>query len=143
MKEQNEISTVYMLDALDEARTAAAAGEVPVGACVVCGGEIISRAHNLVETRSDASAHAELLALSAAAKKLGTRRLNDCILYVTLEPCAMCMGAIMNFRIAAVVFGAFDPELSCGMTNINIPYVGGIREEECRNLLTAFFRNKR
>ena len=104
MKEQNEISTVYMLDALDEARTAAAAGEVPVGACVVCGGEIISRAHNLVETRSDASAHAELLALSAAAKKLGTRRLNDCILYVTLEPCAMCMGAIMNFRIAAVVF---------------------------------------
>ena len=100
MKEQNEISTVYMLDALDEA--AAAAGEVPVGACVVCGGEIISRAHNLVETRSDASAHAELLALSAAAKKLGTRRLNDCILYVTLEPCAMCMGAIMNFRIAAV-----------------------------------------
>ena len=109
MKEQNEISTVYMLDALDEARTAAAAGEVPVGASVVCGGEIISRAHNLVETRSDASAHAELLALSAAAKKLGTRRLNDCILYVTLEPCAMCMGAIMNFRIAAVVFGAFDP----------------------------------
>ena len=79
MKEQNEISTVYMLDALDEARTAAAAGEVPVGACVVCGGEIISRAHNLVETRSDASAHAELLALSAAAKKLGTRRLNDCM----------------------------------------------------------------
>lgn len=152
MKEQNEISTVYMLDALDEARTAAAAGEVPVGACVVCGGEIISRAHNLVETRRDASAHAELLALSAAAKKLGTRRLNDCILYVTLEPCAMCMGAIMNFRIAAVVFGEFDPEagccvsrceLSCGMTNINIPYVGGIREEECRNLLTAFFRNKR
>jgi len=65
MKEQNEISTVYMLDALDEARTAAAAGEVPVGACVVCGGEIISRAHNLVETRSDASAHAELLALSS------------------------------------------------------------------------------
>ena len=88
MKEQNEISTVYMLDALDEARTAAAAGEVPVGACVVCGGEIISRAHNLIETHSDASAHAELLALSAAAKKLGTRRLNDCILYVTLEPCA-------------------------------------------------------
>lgn len=138
--------------ALAEARAAAASGEVPVGACVVCGGEVIARAHNLVEAQCDASAHAELLALRAAAERRGKRRLNDCVLYVTLEPCAMCMGAIMNFRAAAIVFGAFDAEagccvskceLSCGMTNINIPYIGGVLEDECRALLTDFFKNKR
>ena len=126
--------------------------DLPVGAIIVKNNEIIACAHNEQEKNNDVTAHAEILAIREAEKKLGNWRLNDCEMYVTLEPCAMCMGAIMNFRIAAVVFGAFDPEagccvsrceLSCGMTNINIPYVGGIREEECRNLLTAFFRNKR
>lgn len=152
MRNEAEIEKEFMLEAFAEARKAYYEDEVPVGAVVVRRGEIISRAHNKTEALKDASAHAELLALRLAAEKLGSWRLSDCVLYVTLEPCAMCMGAILNFRIAAIAFGAFDPvagccisrcELSNGMINVSIPYVGGIMEKECADLLGSYFSEKR
>ena len=105
MNEKILLKTEFMRLALKEAEKAFALGEVPVGAVVVQNGEVIASAHNLVESLSDASAHAELLALKAAAEKLGKRRLTDCELYATLEPCAMCMGAVLNFRLGALCFG--------------------------------------
>lgn len=141
-----------MLDAVAEAKIAYEKNEVPVGAVVVRNGEVIARAHNLMHSHCDASAHAELLALQRASKALGTWRLNDCVVYVTLEPCAMCMGAMLNFRIGAIAFGAYDSvagccssrcELSNGMVNANIPYVGGIMEKSCAELLKTYFQNKR
>ncbi len=140
-----------MRSALEEARQAFLEGEVPVGAVVVRNGEIVSRAHNLVEGTNDASAHAELLALKNAAEKLGSRRLTDCELYVTLEPCAMCMGAILNFRAAAVCFGAFDPEAGACFSKAElgrlfgarVPCAGGMLEDECAELLSEFFRRQR
>ena len=101
------IGSDFMNEALKEARLALCAGEVPVGAVVVREGEIISRAHNEVESRRDPSAHAELLALARAAEALNDKFLSDCVLYVTLEPCPMCAGACLNYRIGAVAFGAF------------------------------------
>ncbi len=113
MKEKTELKAEYMLEALREAQLAFSEGEVPVGAVVVRGGEIISRAHNLCEREGDPTMHAELIALRAAAKRLSKSRLTDCELYVTLEPCPMCMGAILNFRVGALCFGAFDPASGC------------------------------
>jgi tRNA(adenine34) deaminase len=141
-----------MNEALKEARLALEYGEVPVGAVVVRGGEIISRAHNEVETRRDPSAHAELLALSRAAEALNDKFLSDCVLYVTLEPCPMCAGACLNYRIGAVAFGAFDPragamgsvtDIGSGLFGQEIPVFGGILREECAGLLTECFREKR
>lgn len=145
------LKTEFMRLALKEAEKAFAAGEVPVGAVVIQNGEVIASAHNLVESLSDASAHAELLALKAAAEKLGTRRLENCELYATLEPCAMCMGAILNFRIGALCFGAFDDAAGCTvsrcelgkLTNLSVPFVGGMLEEECKSILRRFFEQRR
>lgn len=151
MKDGIQLKTEFMRLALSEAEKAFALGEVPVGAVVVRNGEVIASAHNLVESLSDASAHAELLALKVAAKELGKRRLSDCELYVTLEPCAMCMGAIMNFRLGALCFGAFDDAAGCTVSrcelaklvNQSIPFVGGMLEEECRTVLRRFFERMR
>lgn len=151
MKEKIPIKKEFMRLALKEAEKAFDLGEVPVGAVVVRSGEVIASAHNLVESLSDASAHAELLALKAAAEKLGKRRLSDCELYVTLEPCAMCMGAVINFRLGALCFGAFDDAAGCTVSkctlaklvNQNIPFVGGMLEKECRTLLRRFFEQMR
>ena len=138
--------------ALDEARLAFDEGEVPVGAVVVRNGEVIASAHNLTERLGDASAHAELLALKKAAAALSSRRLTDCELYVTMEPCPMCMGAALNFRVGAVCFGAYDREAGCafsrcslgnGAVNLTVPCVGGMLEDECAALLTAFFKTRR
>ena len=142
----------FMRIALDLAREAAQAGEIPVGALVVRNGEILSQARNEREERSDISAHAEILALRRAGEKLGHWALPGCTLYVTLEPCPMCAGAIINSRIPTVVFGARD-ELtgSCGSV-INLfeeryghrPAVfGSVRAEESARLLKDFFREKR
>lgn len=142
----------FMKEALKEARAAMAEGETPVGAVVVKDGEIISRAHNGIEKTRDASRHAELTALRLASEALGSRYLSDCVLYATMEPCPMCAGACLNFRIGAVAFGAYDKQagalgtvsdLGSGKWGIEIPAVGGILREECAGLLTEFFREKR
>ena len=138
--------------ALEEARKAAALGEVPVGAVVAKDGEIISAAHNTRETEKNALHHAELLAIDAACKKLGGWRLWQCELFVTLEPCPMCAGAIINARIPRVVYGASDRKCGavdsvCSLFSMefnNHPQVeSGVREAECGALLTEFFRNLR
>ena len=141
-----------MQAALEEARAAAALGEVPVGAVVAKDGEIIARAHNLRENGKNAIYHAELLAIDAACKALGGWRLWQCELFVTLEPCPMCAGAILNARIPRVFYGARDPAFGAcgGVLNLfmeDFPHrpalVGGILGEECRAVLADFFAGLR
>ena len=143
----------YMALALELAREAAAAGEVPVGCVVVSpDGEVIGRGRNLREETGDACAHAEVLAIREACARLGTWRLEGCTLYVTLEPCPMCAGAIINSRIPTVVYGAKEPlSGSCGSV-INLfeeryghhPAIyGGVLREDCAGLLSDFFRTVR
>ena len=141
-----------MRAALDEARKAAALGEVPVGAVIAKDGEIISRAHNLRETGKNAVYHAEMLAIDAACKALGGWRLWQCELFVTLEPCPMCSGAIINSRIKRVVYGAKDPKAGCcgGMTDLfaltfnHHPVMEqGLLEAESQQLMQEFFARLR
>ena len=144
---------LYFMDqALALAREAAAEGEVPVGCVIVRGDEIVGRGRNRRETDKSALAHAELEAISEACRNLGGWRLWECTLYVTLEPCPMCAGAIINARIPRVVFGASDKKCGavnsvCSMFSMEFnhhPVVeSGIREEECAQLLTEFFKNLR
>ena len=138
--------------ALEEARKAAALGEVPVGAVVARNGEVVAAAHNTRETEKNALHHAELLAIDAACKKLGGWRLWECELFVTLEPCPMCAGAILNARIPKVFYGARDSAFGAcgGVTNLfmesfpNRPaLVGGILGEDCRRVLADFFAGLR
>ena len=142
-----------MREALKLAREAQMAGEVPVGAVVVCKEKIIACARNERETSGDPTAHAEVLALRRAAEALGTRRLEGCTLYVTLEPCPMCAGAIVMAGIDAVFFGAYDPRCGCAGSLHDlpedasfgrvIPCSGGLLEAECRLALNAFFDLRR
>jgi len=140
--------------ALEEARAAAARGEVPVGAVVTDkAGQVLARAGNEVEARHDPSAHAEMLALREAARKLGQTRLTDCTLTVTLEPCPMCAQAASFFRVARVVFGAYDPKgggvdhgarvYAASSCHHHPEVVGGMREGEAAALLRQFFADKR
>lgn len=139
--------------ALDQARKAASIDEVPIGCVIVQHDRIIARAHNLRETRQDPAAHAELLAIRKAARKLGSWRLLDTTLYVTLEPCLMCMGAIILARIPLVVFGCYDPKAGAagslydladdGRLNHQAQLVTRIREEECSSMLSVFFTELR
>ena len=142
----------YMRQALALAQEAAAHGEVPVGCVIVREGRIVGRGRNRREEKQHTSSHAEMEAIRQANEALGTWRLDDCALYVTLEPCPMCAGAIINARIPRVVFGASDPKAgSCGsLTDLfALPYnhrptvQPGVLEEECRGLLTDFFRHLR
>lgn len=143
----------WMRLALQEARAAQLAGEVPVGAVVECGGQVIAAAHNERETRGDPTAHAEILALQRAARALGRRRLDGCTMYVTLEPCPMCAGAILNARIEKVVFGAkdktsqdglFEKILTSNRLNHKTEFVQDASfEEKCSKILTQFFKSKR
>lgn len=140
----------WMQHALREAQAAGAEGEVPVGAVVVCDGRIIGRGRNACEKLQDATAHAEMVALTAASQALGTWRLEDCTLYVTLEPCPMCLGGCLNARVRRVVFGALEPKCgACGSVvdlsappgyNHRIETSGGILAEESAHLLKSFFR---
>ena len=143
-----------MKQALELAKRAAELGEVPVGALVVdnASGEVISRAHNLRENNKIATAHAEVLAIEEACRNRGGWRLSGCTLYVTLEPCPMCAGAIVNSRIDRVVFGAEDMLAGCCGSVINFnsyPFnhafslTKGVCEDECKELLKRFFENKR
>ena len=143
----------FMNIALDLAKTAEKIGEVPVGAIIVDkNGDIISKAYNLRETQKNSVAHAEIIAIQDACKVKGGWRLSDCTLYVTLEPCPMCTGAIINSRIKRVVFGAYDMQAGCcgSVSNFNAyPFnhsfeiLGGVSEDECREVLTEFFNKKR
>ena len=143
----------YMHIALGEAEIAAAEGEVPVGAVVVCKGEILSQTHNKREQQSDPTAHAEILALREAAAKLGNRRLTGCTLYVTLEPCPMCAGALVMANLSACYFGANDERQGCVESVYALPTdpafyhavrcVGGLLEVECQALLQNFFNTRR
>ncbi len=140
--------------ALQEARAAAGRGEVPVGAVVLApDGSVLARAGNRVEADADAGAHAELLALRAAARRVGSPRLPGCTLVATLEPCLMCAGACVHFRVGRVVFGAYDPKgggVEHGPRVFEAPgclhrpeVVGGVREGECAALLREFFKARR
>lgn len=137
-----------MRRALQEAEAARDAGEIPVGAIVVAGDRIIARAHNLTETLSDVTAHAEMQAITSAANQLGGKYLTDCTLYVTLEPCVMCAGAIGWSQLRRVVYGASDEKR--GFTKFapkalhpKCTVTTGVLEEECRQLMTDFFRSRR
>lgn len=143
----------FMERALKQAEIAYKKGEVPVGAVVVKDGKVISRGYNLRETTNDPTAHAELLAMKKASKKLDSWRLSGCTLYVTLEPCPMCSGVIINSRIDRVVFGAYDQKAGCCTTlyhlcnderfNHRAEILGGVLEEACAKILSDFFKEKR
>ncbi len=143
----------FMGEALRQAARAFAAGEVPVGAVIVREGRIIARAFNQVEWLKDATAHAEMLALTQAEEIVGDWRLTDCVLYATKEPCPMCAGATVHTRVSRVVFGASDPKsgaagsamnlLQCPALNHRCEITRGVREAECRALLQDFFARQR
>src|SRR5208283_2630191 len=143
----------FMGYALRQAAKAREAGEVPVGAVIVRAGRIIARAFNQVELLKDATAHAEMLALTQAEEIVGDWRLTDCVLYVTKEPCPMCAGAIVHVRLARVVFGVTDPKGGAAGSALNLlqfpglnhhcEITGGVREPECRALLQTFFADQR
>ena len=138
----------FMLAALDEARAAAERDEVPIGAVVVCQGRIIARAHNLTETLTDVTAHAEMQAITSAAAYLGGKYLTDCTLYVTVEPCLMCAGALGWSQIARVVYGAADDKrgyhtFCAAPFHKKTQITAGVLEAECSQLMTDFFRRKR
>lgn len=144
---------IFMKEALAEAKKAMDKGEIPVGAVVVLGGEVIGRGHNLREATGDPTAHAEMLALREAARAIGHWRLIGCTLYVTLEPCPMCAGAVINGRVDRVCFGAFDPKAGCCGTlydltgerkfNHHPDVAGGVLNDECAALLIEFFSKRR
>jgi tRNA(adenine34) deaminase len=144
---------IFMQAALDEAHLAAAAGEVPIGAVVVANGEIVARGQNRVLRDVDPTAHAEMVAMRLAAYAIGNYRLLDCELYVTLEPCAMCAGAMVHARLARLVYGASDPKagavhsvievLNHPKLNHQMPVTAGILAEPCGTILREFFRARR
>lgn len=138
----------FMRMAIKEAELAASEGEIPVGAIVVCKGQIISRAHNLTETLHDVTAHAEMQAITSAADYLGGKYLQDCTLYVTLEPCIMCAGAIGWAQISRLVYGASDERRGYSTfapkaLHPRCEVVKGVFEEECKQMVVDFFRSKR
>lgn len=148
-----EIHEYWMREAIREAKKAEAKREVPIGAVVVRGDEVIGRGHNLRETSLDPTAHAEMIAIREASESLQAWRLLDCRLYVTLEPCPMCAGAIVQARVPLVVFGTADPKAGCAGTLLNLlqedrfnhrtDIVAGVLQEECAALLSDFFRDLR
>ncbi|HIT49019.1 MAG TPA: nucleoside deaminase [Candidatus Coprenecus stercoripullorum] len=138
----------YMREALKEARKAEDEGEIPIGAVVVCGGRIIARAHNQTETLHDPTAHAEMLAITAATNYLGGKYLPECTVYVTVEPCPMCAAAMAWAQTAAVVYGADDPKRGYSLFSPNLLHpkakvTKGILADECGETLTGFFRKIR
>ncbi len=144
--------TRFMEKALKQATKAAKQKEVPVGAVVVADGKVIAKGYNRREGRNSATAHAEILAIEKACKKLGSWRLAECELYVTLEPCPMCYGAIVNSRIKRLVFGAYDHKAGvcgslCDLTDIAFNHrpeiSGGVMEKECAEILSLFFKKLR
>ena len=153
LEERAQSDDIFMVEALRQAQRAYQRGEVPVGAIVVRAGKVIARAYNQVELLKDATAHAEMLALTMAESVVGDWRLTDCTLYVTKEPCPMCAGALVHCRLDRVVFGAPDPKggaaggamnlLQFPSLNHRCEISGGVRQDECVRLLKAFFAERR
>jgi tRNA(adenine34) deaminase len=153
MTGDQSIDEYFMKEALKEAKKAEAIDEVPIGAVLVMDGKIVARAHNLRETDQTAIAHAELIAIDQACRETGTWRLEESTLYVTLEPCPMCAGAIILSRVKRVVYGAADPKAGCAGTLMNLlednrfnhqsDVTSGVLERECGQLLSDFFRKIR
>ncbi len=149
----NEFNEKFMRDAIKEAKKASLIGETPIGAVIVFDNKIIARGYNKRETKKNSLCHAEIEAINKACKKRGGWRLFGCDLYVTLEPCPMCSGAVIQSRIDNVYFGAFDKKSGCGgsacnlfeddLFNHNVNVKGGILEGECAGILTDFFKNLR
>ena len=148
-----EMDEKYMQEALREARAAGAEDEVPIGAVVVCRGRVIARGHNITERLHDPTAHAEMIALTAATEALGGKYLDDCTLYVTVEPCPMCAAALCWAQLGRLVYGAPDPKggavrslfqlLEDPRLNWRCQVVPGVLEEECAETLRQFFRERR
>ena len=137
-----------MREALKEAGYAADGDEVPVGAVIVCRGRIIGRGHNMTETLHDPTAHAEMIAITAATEAMGGKYLNDCTLYVTVEPCPMCAGALAWSQIGRVVYGAIDPKRGFSLYSPSLMHpkteiTAGVLAGECGEIVSEFFRNKR
>ena len=147
-EEQQKKDERYMRMALDEAQIAYEAGEIPIGAVIVCQDRVISRAHNLTETLCDVTAHAEMQAITAAANTLGGKYLTNCTLYVTVEPCVMCAGAIGWAQVPRIVYGCQDDkrgyhEYAPHAMHPKATVTGGVLEAECRQLMQDFFKAKR
>ena len=147
-EEQQKKDEQFMRKAIAEAQQALAEGEIPIGAIVVCQDHVIARAHNLTETLHDVTAHAEMQAITSAANELGGKYLTDCTLYVTIEPCTMCAGALGWSHLSRIVYGAADEKRGYQLyapraLHPKTTITGGILEEECRQLMQDFFRNKR
>lgn len=143
----------YMQAAVKQAKKAFEKDEVPIGAVIVKDGKIIARAYNRTESKNDATAHAEIVCIRKACKKVGDWRLNGAEMYVTLEPCAMCAGAIVNARISAVYFGAYEKKSGCAVSkypvlsdsglNHSVTFTGGVEEDVCAELIKEYFKGKR
>lgn len=142
----------FIIEAIQEAKNALAEGDIPIGAVVVRDNKIITRSHNRRNVENNAILHAEIIAIDQACRLLNSRVLSDCDIYVTLEPCPMCSGAIIQSGIRKLYFGAYDPKAGCAgsLTDLfTLPFnsrpevYGGIMEDECADLLTDFFKNKR
>lgn len=153
MEMENQIHTKYMKEALKQAKKAYELGEVPIGCVIVYQDKIIGRGYNRRNTDKNTLAHAEITAINKASKKIGDWRLEDCTLYVTLEPCQMCSGAIIQSRISTVVMGCMNPKAGCGGSILNIlemeefnhqaEVIRGIMETECSEILQRFFKELR
>ncbi|MBI5328918.1 MAG: tRNA adenosine(34) deaminase TadA [Deltaproteobacteria bacterium] len=147
------LDAYFMIEALKEAQKAVKKGEVPIGAVIVCDDKIIARGHNLKESAADPTSHAEIIAIRKASKKLGKWRLLNATIYVTLEPCLMCMGALIQARVSRLVFGSYDPKAgACGSVydvsndkrlNHRIAVTTGVMAGECEKILKDFFRDLR
>ena len=138
----------YMKEALRQAALAEAEGEVPIGAVITCRGRIIGKGHNMTERLNDPTAHAEMIAITAATEAMGGKYLNDCTLYVTVEPCPMCAGALAWSQIGRVVYGASDPKRGFSMFSPSLMHsktevLSGVLAEECGSIVTEFFKKKR
>ena len=145
-KTQEDIN--FMRQALAEAKAALAAGEVPIGAVIACNGRIIARGHNMTERLNDSTAHAEMIAITSATEALGGKYLQDCTLYVTVEPCPMCAAATAWAQLGRLVYGAADPRrgyalFSPSLLHPKTQVTSGILEEDCAPLVKEFFKNKR
>ena len=143
-----ELDEKYMEEALREARAALEEGEIPIGAVIVSRGRIIGRGHNMTERLHDATAHAEMIAITAATEAVGGKYLTGCTLYVTVEPCPMCAGALNWSQISRIVYGAPDPKRGCSLFSPSLHHpktavLSGVRAEECASLMKSFFQEKR